>query len=137
MNGGIMRTCVAALAFSVSAVIGAIGSSPANAACYPGLGDCTDADKPAAAPLPTPPAQASQQPTVEYYYVGPVFPPDPWLALRSEPSSSAGYQIMKMPEGTLFRRLDARGDWYRVQLRDGRSGWAHSRWIKCCQYLKP
>jgi Bacterial SH3 domain len=96
---------------------------PVRAACYPGLGDCT-----------TEPKQETSQ--IEYYYVGPVFPPDPWLALRSEPSSTAGYQIMKMPEGTIFRRLDVSGQWYKVQLRDGRTGWAHSKWIKCCQYLK-
>jgi hypothetical protein len=132
-----MRIWMAVLSFNMTVAIVAVSSSPASSACYPGLGDCTEPDKPTALPLPTGRPQPSQQPTAEYYYVGPVFPPDPWLALRSEPSSTSGYQIMKMPEGTQFRRLETRGEWYRVQLRDGRTGWAHSRWIKCCQYLKP
>jgi len=98
-----------------------------RSACYPGLGDCSNKPE----QPPPPPAEGTQ-----YYYVGPVFPPDPWLALRSEPSSTSGYQIMKMPEGTLFRRLEVRGQWYKLQLRDGQIGWAHSGWIKCCRYVK-
>jgi hypothetical protein len=109
----------------LSTIIGAgcaFGPMAACAACYPGLGDCNTGPEP------------SNQ--TKYYYVGPVFPPDPWLALRSEPSSKAGYQIKQMPEGTLFRLLDTSGEWYKVQLQDGQIGWAHSHWIKCCQYLK-
>jgi hypothetical protein len=105
--------------------VGFLASTPqALAQCYPGLGDCSAPDS------------GGQQPAGQrYYYVGPVHPPDPWLALRSEPSSSAGYRIMKMPEGTLFRLLGTSGKWYKVQLRDGTSGWAHSDWIRCCKVL--
>ena len=130
-----------AISFCLLLMVATPGS--ALAACYPGLGDCADGDKPQAVPLPTEPAPPPRQPepakpaTVEYHYVGPVFPPDPWLALRSMPSGKAGYQIMKMPEGTLFRLLETRGSWYHVQLRDGTTGWAHSGWIKCCKYAEP
>jgi hypothetical protein len=75
-----------------------------------------------------------QEETARYYYVGPVHPPDPWLALRSQPSSTRGYQIMKMPEGTMFRLLRKKGRWYKIQLRNGLTGWAHSGWIRCCRY---
>jgi hypothetical protein len=112
--------------FAVMGIYCALGASLASSACYPGLGDCDGSQ------VPNSPKPHN---SMKYYYVGPVFPPDPWLALRSEPSSNAGYQIMKMPEGTLFQLLDTRGDWYRVQLRSGQTGWAHSHWIKCCQYL--
>jgi hypothetical protein len=131
----IMWKSVAALRIGTTFIVGMVCSCSAMALCYPGLGDCTDPNKPSAAPLPTP--TPPQQPMSEFYYVGPVFPPDPWLALRSEPSSTAGYRITKMPEGTLFRRLDVRGEWYKVQLQDGQTGWANSRWIKCCRYLRP
>lgn len=55
------------MAVFVSFAIGAIGSSPAIAASYPGLGDCTEPDKPAVAPLPAgpSPAQPAQQPIIE------------------------------------------------------------------------
>jgi hypothetical protein len=82
-------------------------------------------------PQPQPPPP----PATAYYFVGPVLPPDPWLALRSEPSDRAGVRLMKMPEGTLLRLLETRDKWYKVELRDGSVGWAHSGWIRCCKYL--
>jgi Bacterial SH3 domain len=124
--------------------VSAMSANGAAAACYPGLGNCVDENqKPAPLPLPTQPAAPAQpappaqlrQPTVEYHYVGPVFPPDPWLALRSEPSSKRGHRLMKMPEGTMFRLLDTKGPWYKVRLRDGMVGWTHSGWVKCCREL--
>ena len=72
---------------------------------------------------------------VEYHFVGPVSPPDDWLSLRTVPSDKAGSRIVKMPEGTLFKVTEKRGDWWFLQLRDGKSGWAHSYWIRCCKYL--
>jgi hypothetical protein len=101
---------------------------PVFSQCYPGLGDCSTNQ-----PTPSVPPQQTSPAAIEYYYVGPVFPPDPWLALRSEPSSTSGYQIMQMPEGTLFVVLGTKGKWYKVQLRDGRVGWAHSNWVRCCK----
>ncbi len=72
---------------------------------------------------------------VEYHFVGPVSPPDDWLSLRTFPSDKLGSRIMKMPEGTLFTVVEKRGDWWFVQLRDGKTGWAHKNWIRCCKYL--
>src|SRR5262249_24447028 len=45
-------------------------------------------------PPPTPQPQPQPPAQVAYSYVGPVHPPDPWLALRTQPSSTAGQQIM-------------------------------------------
>lgn len=97
----------------------------ALAQCYPGLGDCSG---PGPGRGPGPGGE-------RYYFVGPVHPPDPWLALRTEPSSSSGSRIMEMPEGTLFRLLGTSGKWYKVQLRDGTVGWAHGGWIRCCKVV--
>ena len=38
-----------------------------------------------------------------------------------------------MPEGTLFRVLERREKWWRVELRNGLNGWAYSDWIRCCK----
>ncbi|MBI1383419.1 MAG: SH3 domain-containing protein [Rhizobiales bacterium] len=81
-------------------------------------------------------APVAQPPrTRSYHYVGPVNPPDDWLALRTRPSSSSGRRIMKMPEGTPFTVIDRSGAWLQVQLRDGTLGWAHGNWIRCCREL--
>ena len=116
------------------------------AQCYPGLGNCGAGGEQTAPPsapsngnAPAGTGSANSGPRTgqqaEYSFVGPVSPPDPWLALRSEPSSSSGFQKKKMPEGTPFRVLRTNGVWYFVQLQDGTTGWAHSRWIRCCKYL--
>ena len=88
------------------------------------------ADQPEPEPEPQPSVTRT---TRTYHFVGPVNPPDPWLALRTRPSSKSGRRIAKMPEGTLFEVIGRRGRWLRVRLRDGRIGWAHSGWIHCCQ----
>jgi hypothetical protein len=97
----------------------------AVAQCAPGVGTCVPSSEDG--------PHGQQEHPEEFYYVGPVRPPDPWLALRSEPSSSSGHRILEMPEGTLFRRLGASGPWYRVQLLDGTVGWARADWIRCCR----
>lgn len=105
--------------------------------CYPGL-PCPGAEQP--------PVNSGGQGTSNdaglqqrgnfagnFHYVGQLNPPDPWLALRSEPSSTRGHRIMKMPSGTLLRQLERRGFWWYVELTTGERGWAHSKWIKCCK----
>jgi hypothetical protein len=87
---------------------------------------------PPAVPPSTPPQPQGQ---VEYSYVGPVGPPDPWLALRDQPSGSQGRRLSQMPEGTLFQVLRQQGQWAYVRLRDGTEGWANTSWIRCCKYL--
>lgn len=90
-----------------------------------------------AAPPPRPQgtAQISRPaPTrsVDYAYVGGLDPNgDGFLALRSGSSSGAAL-LARMTEGTLLTILDARGDWRHVRLQDGREGWAHANWIRCC-----
>ena len=112
--------------------------SRAQAQCYPGL-PCPDGPSAGAGnsgnAVPSDEAVRNTRPGSggKYYYVGEVKPPDPWLALRSEPSSTSGYRIAKMPEGTLLRLIERKGHWWRVELTTGETGWAHSRWIKCCK----
>lgn len=112
----------------------------AQAQCYPGL-PCPDGQTSQgssgqqASPETAGSGAANQQGSFgdKFHYVGHVNPPDPWLALRTEPSSSSGQRIMKMPEGTLLRQLERRGAWWYVELTTGERGWAHSKWIKCCK----
>lgn len=117
---------------------------PARAQCYPGLACPTD-QTPPAQPEPGPKPRVTPSPGdgdgagarrgAEYHYVGTVRPPDDWLALRTLPTSREGERIMKMPQGTLFRVMRKRGEWWYVTLRDGTSGWAHSGWIVCCKIV--
>jgi hypothetical protein len=54
---------------------------------------------------------------------------DNWLALRTEPG---GVRIMKMGPDTLFAVVGEQGDWARVRLRTGETGWAGKAYIGCC-----
>jgi hypothetical protein len=113
----------------------ALATNAARAQCYPGLACPTD-QAPANPPQKTPPETAPAQGARgggEYHYVGQVAPPDDWLSLRTTPSDKTGSRIMKMPAGTLFLVREKRDPWWRVELRDGTTGWAHSNWIRCCK----
>lgn len=75
----------------------------------------------------------------ETYLVANTRPPDAYLALRSEPSSSLGQRLEKMPNGTPLQVLQRRTNgWWRVRLiSSGVEGWALSRagtreFIVCC-----
>jgi hypothetical protein len=48
--------------------------------------------------------------------------PDDYLALRSEPSLSSARKVL-IPDGTIVILLDLSGQWRRVQLLDGVTGW--------------
>jgi hypothetical protein len=115
------------------------GGRPAFAQCYPGLACPTQEEQ-------QPPiggggtaggesSSRSRAQGVEYHFVGPVNPPDDWLALRTLPTAKAGERIMKMPAGTLFKVIEKRGEWWFLQLQNGQTGWAHNTWIRCCKYL--
>jgi hypothetical protein len=115
-----------------------VAAQPARAQCYPGLACPTDQQQTSpggTTPLPGPGDSGAQnrRQAVKYHYVGPVRPPDDWLALRTLPTSKGGERIMKMPAGTLFRVGEKRGEWWFVTLQDGTTGWAHSNWIRCCR----
>ncbi len=73
------------------------------------------------------------------HYVANTRPPDAYLALRTQPSSSIGARIATMPNGTAVRILERRNDgWWRVRVQaSGQEGWAlayqgNRTWIECC-----
>jgi uncharacterized caspase-like protein len=85
-----------------------------------------------AAPGPTPEPPVQPQATAQYSYVGGLDPNgDGFLALRTGTGNNA-QRIAKMTEGTPLEVLGSEGDWDYVRLLDGREGWAHSNWIRCC-----
>lgn len=57
---------------------------------------------------------------------------DDFLALKAAPALRA-QRLLKMGPGTLVTVLDRAGPWMRVQLRDGRTGWAYGRYLACCR----
>ena len=135
-----MRGVAAFLLGGLAALAALAATGPAWSQCYPGLACPTQEEPPSAEPgtRPNPSGETSartRQQGIEYHYVGPVNPPDDWLALRTLPTAKAGERIMKMPEGTLFQVMEKRGDWWFVKLQDGQTGWAHNTWIRCCKYL--
>jgi Caspase domain/YARHG domain/Bacterial SH3 domain len=70
--------------------------------------------------------------SVQLHYVGGLDPNgDGFLALR-EGTGPDARRLAKMTEGTPLEVLDTDGPWFRVRLLDGREGWAHSNWIRCC-----
>lgn len=88
------------------------------------------------------PAGASAQSTTgkeQFYQVANTRPPDAFLALRSQPSSSSGQRLDALPNGTLLRVKQMRTDgWWQVQVvTSGETGWALDgqggrQWITCC-----
>jgi hypothetical protein len=78
------------------------------------------------------PLVSAPLPAVRFHYVAGLDPNgDGFLALRAGTSPDAR-RMAKMTEGTLLEVLDTDGPWFRVRLSDGREGWAHSNWIRCC-----
>jgi len=79
-------------------------------------------------------------PDNSYHFVANTRPPDAYLSLRTEPTSSRGQRITTMPNGTLLQVLQRQSDgwWYVRMVANGQQGWALSRqgdrvWIYCCQ----
>jgi hypothetical protein len=72
------------------------------------------------------------------YYVANTKPPNAYLSLRTNPTSS-GQRIMTMPNGTKLQVLQRQDDgWWHVRvIPSGQEGWALSgqggrMWIECC-----
>jgi hypothetical protein len=93
------------------------------------MGEGTRAVTPPAAPISN----------GSYSYVANTTPPDAFLSLRTQPSSSTGQRIMAMSNGTLLEVLQRRSDgWWYVRVKAaGEEGWALSgqgnrAWIVCC-----
>ncbi|NVO24913.1 SH3 domain-containing protein [Donghicola mangrovi] len=80
-------------------------------------------------------AEAIALPQFVTCYVDDVRPPDDWLALRTEPSTSRGVRLAKLAPGESIKFLgDRTGDWHRVETADGSVGWVSwklPRWISC------
>ncbi|MEO8650759.1 MAG: caspase family protein [Hyphomicrobiaceae bacterium] len=106
-----------------------------------------------APPTQTPPAvappPANQQTATRGGPVRPAPPPesfhyvtgldpngDNFLALRTGPLPG-DVRVATMGPDTLLRVRESRGVWRRVELIDGMTGWAHSKWIGCCRTLAP
>jgi hypothetical protein len=73
------------------------------------------------------------------YYVANTRPPDAYLSLRANPTTSDGQRITTMPNGTLLRVLKRQDDewWYVKVVPFGPEGWALSHignrtFIACC-----
>jgi hypothetical protein len=86
------------------------------------------------------PAIAQQSPPeIKYHVVANTTPPDAFLSLRTDPSSSIGRRIETMPNGTALQVLKTNSDgwWYVRVVASGNEGWTLSgqkdkRWIVCC-----
>lgn len=100
--------------------------------------------EPSGAATATPRTNIEVSPTVKpnqknYYYVSNTVPPDPFLALRTEPSETLGRRIIAMPNGTELDVIERRTDgWWHVKvISTNKIGWAKSGqngidWIVCC-----
>jgi uncharacterized protein YecT (DUF1311 family) len=53
-----------------------------------------------------------------------------FLSLKAEPNGSSA-RVLKMTDGTTLTLLDKNGEWYQVQMTNGKTGWANSKWL--CQ----
>lgn len=91
------------------------------------------ASKPQAGPGQTPERAPARQ--VSFHYVTGLDPNgDNFLALRSGPKP-ADIRIATMGPDTLLQVKESSGPWRRVELLDGSTGWAHSKWIACCRSI--
>jgi hypothetical protein len=78
-------------------------------------------------------------PDKSFYYVANTRPPDAYLSLRTDPTTTRGRNIMQMPNGTLLELIERRIDrWWHVRVfPTGQEGWTLSgegnrAWIACC-----
>lgn len=78
-------------------------------------------------------ARAQVQPEAFSYPLGLNSNGDNWLALRSLPSSNEGTRIAKLGPDTLFTEIGRVGDWVRVRLLSGDTGWVSARYVACCR----
>jgi len=72
------------------------------------------------------------------YFVANTTPPDAFLALRTDPSSTVGVRIATLPNGSTFQILERRPDsWWRIRTTAGQEGWLLSgngdkTWVASC-----
>ena len=82
------------------------------------------------------PARPAPPPESFHYVTGLDPNGDNFLALRTGPLPN-DVRIATMGPDTLLRVRESSGVWRRVELIDGMTGWAHSKWIACCRTLAP
>ncbi len=88
---------------------------------------------PQAAPKSGPAPEPARQ--ISFHYVTGLDPKgDNFLALRSGPRPG-DVRIATMGPDTLLQVKESNGPWRRVELLDGSTGWAHSKWIACCRSI--
>jgi hypothetical protein len=85
-----------------------------------------------------PQATAAAQDDSPVYFVANTTPPDAFLALRTDPSSTVGLRIATLPNRSTFQILERRPDgWWRIRTTAGQEGWLLSgngdkTWVACC-----
>lgn len=78
-----------------------------------------------------------------YHYIVGLDPAgDNFLALRSEPSTRAGYRLARLGPQTLLAATGERaGSWLAVEVVNtrhaGMFGWVHGRYVRCCSGAAP
>ena len=82
---------------------------------------------------------AVAQDNATYHYVANTRPPDPFLSLRTHPTTTVGQRITTMPNGTLLEVVQRLNDgwWFVRVVSTGVEGWAmsgdrYAKWIDCC-----
>ncbi len=103
-------------------------------------GSAVVAQVPQVAAAPPPPSSPARVPpstavSEQYHYVSGLDPKgDNFLALRTG-TGADGVRLATMGPDTLLKVVESRGEWRRVVLLDGLTGWAHGKWIACCRTL--
>ena len=100
-------------------------------------GGSVAASPPVPAPAAAPPSPARLPPaataSASYHFVSGLDPKgDNFLALRTGIGADV-VRIATMGPDTLLKVVESRGEWRKVVLLDGTTGWAHGRWIACCR----
>lgn len=79
------------------------------------------------------PALAQVQPEPFSYPVGLDPYGDNFLALRTQPSGTEGARIARLGPDTLFTEIGRQGEWVKIRLPSGQTGWVSSRFVGCCK----
>ena len=88
------------------------------------LSQCAFAAPAAPLPVAPQPAATTTQDDSPVYFVANTAPPDAFLSLRTDPSTTIGVRIAALPNGSTFQILERRPDaWWRVRTASGQEGW--------------
>jgi hypothetical protein len=84
------------------------------------------------APAPSPAGAPAPQLAFLNYPINLDASGDNWVALRSEPNGQ-GVRLDMLGPNAQFRVLESQGQWSRVAMPDGRTGWVANHFIGCCR----